>query len=94
MDKEACVAVCSYAKDAPSPCTTVTVTNNTAAGCKFAGFIAPGYNCADTTSTVFKDNISHSIKGTGANIYPDGVNGVNHGTCYELSHFKAYKTEQ
>lgn len=60
----------------------------------FAGFIAPGYNCDDTTSTTFKDNIAHSISGTGANIYPDSVNGNNHATCYELSHFKSYKTEQ
>jgi hypothetical protein len=94
LDKEACVAVCSYEKDSPSACTDVTITNNIAAGCKFSGFIAPGYDCDDTTSTVFKDNISHSIMGTGANIYPDDVNGNNHGTCYELSHFKAYKTEQ
>jgi hypothetical protein len=94
LDKEACVAVCSYEKDKPSACTGVSITNNVAAGCLFSGFIAPGYNCDDTTSTAFKDNIAHSIKGTGANIYADDVNGSNHGTCYELSHFKAYKTEQ
>jgi len=94
LDKEACVAVCSYDRNGPSPCTDVSITNNIAAGCKFSGFIAPGYDCDDTTSTAFKDNIAHSIKGTGADIYPDGKNGNNHGTCYELSHFKAYKTEQ
>jgi hypothetical protein len=94
MDKEACVTVCAYMKDEPSACTDVNVTNNIAAGCKFSGFIAPGYNCDDTSSTAFKDNISHSNKGTGADIYADTLNGSNHGTCYELSHFKAYKTEQ
>jgi hypothetical protein len=94
LDKEACVSICAYEKDKPSACTDISVTNNIAAGCKFAGFIAPGHNCDDTTSTAFKDNIAHSIKGGGAYIYPDDVNGNYHATCYELSHFKAYKTEQ
>jgi hypothetical protein len=71
LDKETCVAVCSYEKDKPSACTDVFITNNTAAGCIFSGFIAPGYNCDDTTSTAFKDNIAHSVKGGGAYIYPD-----------------------
>ena len=63
LDKEACVAVCSYEKDGPSACTDVTVTNNVAAACMFAGFIAPGYACDVTDSTAFKDNIAHSING-------------------------------
>jgi hypothetical protein len=96
LDKEAGVAVCSYEKDAPSACNNVTITNNTVAGAMFSGFVAPGYNCVEknSISNVFQDNIAHSIKGTGANIYADDVNGISHGTCYELSHFKAYKTEQ
>jgi hypothetical protein len=92
LDKEACVAVCSYENDKPSACTDVTIQNNLAAGCKFSGFIAPGYDCDVTTSTHFKDNVAHSIEGTGALVYPDDVNGNNHNGCYEISHFKAYKT--
>lgn len=62
-----------------------------AAGCKFAGFIAPGHDCDDESSIKFKDNLSHSNKGAGALVYPDRL-GDSHQTCYEMSHFKAYKT--
>lgn len=68
------------------------MTNNIAAGCKFAGYLAPGYDCGDTSSTRFKNNISHSNKGVGAAILPDDRLGKNHDNCYEMSHFKAYKT--
>ena len=87
------MSVCAYMNDKPSSCFDVSVTNNIAAGCKFAGFVAPGYNCDDSSSTIFKDNISHSNKGTGADVFPDSANGRRHEKCYEVSHFKAYKTE-
>ena len=91
VDKEACVAVCSYHTDG-SACRDLTVTNNIAAGCKFAGFIAPGHDCDDNNSIRFRDNISHSNKGVGAAVYPDRNIGKNHNKCYEISHFKGYKT--
>ena len=69
-DPEACVAVCSYMTDG-SPCFDLDIQNNVAAGCKFAGFIVPGYDCEDTESVKFKNNLSHSNKGVGAAIYPD-----------------------
>ena len=75
LDKEACVSICSYMNDKPSSCFDVSVTNNIAAGCNFAGFVVPGYNCDDTSSTIFKDNISHSNKGTGADVFADTANG-------------------
>ena len=90
-DKEACVAICSYFTDG-SPCKDLTITNNIAAGCKFAGFIAPGYDCDEESSTKFKDNVSHSNNGVGALIYPDKHQGKQHNKCYELSHFTGYKT--
>lgn len=90
-DKEACVALCSFFTDG-SPCIDITVTNNIAAGCKFAGFIAPGHDCDDSSSTKFRDNVSHSNLGVGAAIYPDNNLGRQHGKCYEMSHFKGYKT--
>lgn len=93
VDKEACVSMCAYHGDGNSPCIDVTVTNNIAAGCKFAGFIAPGYDCDKKDDFRFRDNISHSNKGVGAAIYPDVAVGKQHNKCYELSHFKAYKTE-
>lgn len=44
VDKEACVAVCSYMTEG-SKCTDVQIKNSIAAGCKFGGFVVPGYDC-------------------------------------------------
>lgn len=91
-DMESCVAVCSYMNGGQgSPCYDMKLTNNVAAGCTFAGFIAPGHDC-DTESERFNNNIAHSVKGTGAAVYPDEFTGKNHRKCYEISHFKGYKT--
>jgi len=72
MDKECCVAFCSYNE---SNCSTSSIINSKVAGCPFAGYIVPGYGCADkvgeSSTNVFKDNIAHSIDGSGALIYPD-----------------------
>ena len=85
VDYEACVAFCSFGQ-----CSTTSIVNSVAAGCQYAGFVAPGHDCFDTSSTKFKDNTAHSIDGVGAFIYPD-ENEPDHGTCYEGSHFTAYK---
>ena len=69
VDRRACVAFCSYWE--PDPCFGSSVTNSIAAGCVFGGFVAPGHDCGDTSSTKFKDNVAHSIDGSGAYIYPD-----------------------
>ena len=71
VDKEACVAICSYMSNG-SPCHDLTITNNIAAGCKFAGYIAPGHDCGDANSNRFRNNVAHSAKGAGAAVYPDG----------------------
>lgn len=89
VDKEGCVAVCSYMTQG-SKCTDLQITNNIAAGCKYGGFIAPGKDCDDTSSLKFKNNVAHSSNGAGAYIYPD-VAGNRHDKCYEGSHFAAYK---
>ena len=64
------MALCSYLTNG-STCIDIEVTNNVAAGCFFAGFIAPGYDCDESDSVRFKDNIAHSVDGIGAAIYPD-----------------------
>ena len=54
----------------------------------------PGHDCDKSSSQQnFRNNVAHSIDGAGANIFPD-VTGDNHGNCYEMSHFAAYKVEQ
>lgn len=92
VDKEACVAICSYMLDG-SPCYDLTIKNNIAAGCKFAGFIVPGHDCGKSGgSNSFKDNVSHSNLGVGAAIYPSKFTGKSHNKCYEMSYFSGYKT--
>jgi len=93
VDKETCVAICSYELNLfGSPCFDITITNNIAAGCFFAGFIAPGDECNSTTSLKFRDNISHSNLGAGALPYPDVSLGTNQNQCYQVANFKSYKT--
>ena len=46
IDKEACVAFGSYDVDRGSTY-EMTFTDNIAAGCPYAGFIAPGHECGD-----------------------------------------------
>jgi len=89
-DYESCVSVCAL--DGPdSACADISFTNSIAAGCVTAGFVVPGHDCGDAdTQTKFRGNVAHSIKGAGANIFPD-VAGNDHTSCYEGSHFAAYK---
>lgn len=91
VDKEGCVAVCSYMTQG-SKCSDLEITDNIAAGCKFGGFLAPGHDCGDTSSVKFRNNVAHSSNGAGAYIYPD-VAGNRHDKCYEGSHFTAYKNQ-
>ena len=42
---------------------------------------------------IFKNNVAHSIDGTGAHIYPNPAIS-NSGSCYEGSHFSAYKCKE
>lgn len=88
VDKEACVAYCSYFE--PNPCQDNKVINSIAAGCPYTGFTAPGHTCGDDTDEKFRNNVAHSSDRTGAHIYPD-PSDPNSGSCYEGSYFKAYK---
>ena len=87
-DKEGCVAYCSFFE--PNMCYGNTFTNSIAAGCVYSGFVAPGHNCYDDSSEIFKNNVAHSSERTGAHIYPDPAN-YQSSLCYEGSHFSAYK---
>lgn len=91
LDKEACVAFCSYFE--PDLCYDTTVTDSIAAGCVFAGFVAPGHDCDETGSDRFRDNVAHSNERVGAHIYPDPVIS-KHSKCYEGSYFAAYKNQE
>lgn len=69
----------------------VTVTNNIASGGVYAGFIAPGYPCGDTSEQVMKSgNLAHSIDGEGWVMYSTG--STDEQTCWQASGFTSYKT--
>ena len=88
LDKEACVAYCSYWE--PNRCFDNSLTNSIAAGCAYAGFIAPGHACDDNDSTIFRGNVAHSGERVGAHIYPNPAISSS-SSCYKGSHFSAYK---
>jgi len=48
VDKRACYAICSY--NEPDRCRSISIVNNIAAGCVFAGFVAPGVACDDIST--------------------------------------------
>jgi len=89
VDREACVAYCSYFEP-DTGCSGSKVINSISAGCPYTGFTAPGHACDDYTTETFKNNVAHSGERTGAHIYPD-PSDPNSSNCYEGSYFKAYK---
>jgi hypothetical protein len=90
VDKTACIAICSYFGP-DSSCQDVSITNSIAAGCHYVGFTSPGHNCeASDTQSNFRNNVAHSVEGSGAHIFPNPALS-SHSTCYEGSHFAAYK---
>jgi hypothetical protein len=92
-DKESCVSICAYF-ETDSNCRDISLTNSIAAGCHFAGFVSPGHDCdGSEDQTNFRNNVAHSVEGSGAHIFPNPRRSA-HSSCYEGSHFAAYKNTQ
>lgn len=92
IDKEGCVAYCSLENSkAGTPCSDMTFTHNTAAGCPFAGFIAPGYHECGKNKKNFYKNTAHSVNGYGVYIYAAPNASSKTSKCFEASHFTGYK---
>lgn len=75
IDKRGAVIVCSYFNEKDN-CKDIFVNDNLVAGAQYAGFIAPGHTCGDTTSKIFRNNTARSMHGSigggmGAVVYPD-----------------------
>ena len=88
IDKVACVAYCSYWNG--DRCFDNSLTNSIAAGCPYAGFVAPGHAFDDNDSNIFRGNVAHSGERVGALIYPNPAISSS-SSCYKGSHFSAYK---
>lgn len=91
VDIEGGYSVCAYRW--PDQCSDVSVTNNIAAGVRYAGFVVPAHDCdSQGTQSVFRGNVAHSVSGMasgeGLVVYPTGG---THSTCFQASHFSAYK---
>ena len=68
IDKEGCISMCAWNEN--DYCTDITLTNNIAAGCVYAGVIAPGHDCgASATQINNRNNVAHSVYGSGAFIF-------------------------
>ena len=95
LDISSCMTVGSFT-NTPSTLTGLVMTNNIAGGCVTYGFNAPGHECGKSkTQTTFRNNVAHSVgggdNGIGAAIYPNESVNPKAATCYEASHFTAYK---
>jgi parallel beta-helix repeat protein len=55
--------------DKEDVCTQIYIENNIVAGTFFSGYVAYGHNCGDYSEPYFRNNIAHSIEGTGAVIF-------------------------
>lgn len=88
IDKEGGIAFCSFFDG--DKCFDSSVQNSIVAGVIYGGYIVPGHKCGDTSSILFKNNVAHSIDGSGAYIYPDPADS-SQASCYESSGFSAYK---
>jgi hypothetical protein len=78
-------------------CSDVKVNNNIVGGADYAAFLAPAHECGQSeTQDYFRNNTAHSAftasnyAGMGGQFFPKpGTNQKE--TCYEVSHFNAYK---
>lgn len=66
----------SCAENQGDQCSSISIINNIVAGADFTGVAAMGHDCGDSANKNFKNNVVHSVRGTGAIIYPD-PNSVN-----------------
>ena len=72
-------------------CHGIRIEESIAAGCSYAGFVAPGHTCGEALSQQsFRSNVAHSVSGSGALIFPDPSDEAQK-SCYEGSQLFAYK---
>jgi hypothetical protein len=82
--------IIACAADQLDVCSDIFVLNNIVAGTFFSGYVAYGHNCSNYSQPFFRNNLAHSIKGTGAVIFKN-PNFPEQKDCLEGSYFTAYK---
>ena len=87
--------ICALAE--PNICTNSKLKNSIAAGCPYAGFVAPRSSCTDNDNDeghAFYNNFAHSVAGNGALIYPDPEFPAHKSTYYQGNHLSSYKYQE
>lgn len=97
-DVSSCMTIGTFTNTATT-LTGLVMTNNIVAGCDSYGYNAPGHECGTSkTQTTFRNNVAHSVNGggngIGAAIYPNPSVNPSAATCFEASHFTAYKCRE
>jgi len=93
LDKESCFMICTHSNTKGSSCPDISVQDSIVAGCHYAGIQSPGATCGDINQTKFRNNVAHSIKGSGLVIYVDPTDSSQK-KCLEGNNNAAYKNQQ
>jgi hypothetical protein len=92
VDKEGCVAFGSYTNKATQN-KNFEFKNNIAAGCEYAGFVAPSIETCGGSFANYTGNVAHSSTRYGTYAYVNPVSTTS-ATCAEWGHWAAYKTQE
>jgi hypothetical protein len=92
IDKEACVAFGTYTNKATTH-TNFEFMNNIAAGCVYAGFVAPSIDKCGGSFDKYKGNVAHSSTRYGTYAYISATSTTGE-TCAEWGYWSAYKTQE
>ena len=92
VDKAACVAIGSYYNKAEKQ-TNLEFKDNIAAGCVYAGYVAPSLTECGGSYDNYKGNVAHSSTRHGTYGYANPL-ASGSAKCVEWGHWHAYKTQE
>lgn len=93
VDLEGGVSICSY-PGGLGGCKDISVTNNVIGGSVYAALVTHGYDCGDTSQTLMKNNVGHSVQGIQMGhglIVGTDASRPSTSNCVEASGFVGYK---
>lgn len=92
IDKAACVALGTYTNKAKSS-KNLEMMDNIAAGCVYAGFMAPSLEACGGSFDKYKGNVAHSSTRYGVYAYANPL-ATKSKECTEWGYYSAYKTQE